>query len=437
MIQKTVVPHVAYNEVSIKNFDTLYSTILENVSKSNYIAVDTEFTGHCKRIVKNMEQRYDALAVVVKSHAIVSFGMTTLQELPSESNMAVYGAQNFEFLTSNQDTFQVDPGNLKFLAENGLDFNRHFQFGLPYHAGTHAVTSQRDIRSLWRDLLFTIRKNNIPIIVHNGLLDLMYIYQSFFAELPASLSIFVADLVEMFPSGIYDTKYLANQVLSEQKSYLAYLYCKYDRSRQQLTPGSSVATGNFAVRVGDPLVGSTVTTPLKRTADESVPLSQGSKRRMRAKKLNGLNKTPSIICHNYSNYGWCKSGKECLSSHDLDLILDKDQGIKREKEQTEVEVKEEEVGEEEIRETEEQDKAPSIEPNQRRDHAAHYDAFMTAFVFCHQASELGPVALKENINKINLMRLRIPLRVVKSHYSKPSSAWSSVRDKIWKPDNDD
>ncbi|KAI9006560.1 ribonuclease CAF1 [Phycomyces nitens] len=425
MIQRTVVPHVAYNEVSTKNFDTLYSTILDNVAKSNYIAVDTEFTGHCKRIVKNMEQRYDALAVVVKTHAIVSFGMTTLQQLPSESNMAVYGAQNFEFLTSNQNTFQVDPGNLKFLAENGLDFNRHFSIGLPYHAGTQPVTSQRDIRSLWRDLLFTIRQHNIPIIVHNGLLDLMYIYQSFFAELPASLSIFIADLVEMFPCGIYDTKYLANQVLSEQKSYLAYLYCKYDRSRQQTTSESKDTIGNFVVRVGNPLVGTAVN-PLKRPAEETSSLSQGVKRRMRAKKLADSNKTPSIICHNYSNYGWCKSGKECLSSHDLDLILDKDQGIKRERE-----IKQEL---EQVQVVEEQEKVPLNESNQRRDHAAHYDAFMTAFVFCHQASELGPVVLKENMNKINLMRLRIPLRVVKSHYSKPSPAWSSVRDVIWKPD---
>ncbi|KAI7871233.1 ribonuclease H-like domain-containing protein [Spinellus fusiger] len=416
MAKSTGAAHVAYNEISSKNFDSLYPSIVDAISKASYIVLDTEFTGHCKRITKNMEQRYDALAAVIKTHAIVSFGMTVLQK-HTHPDQQHYTAHNFEFLTSNQDTFQVDPGNLKFLSENGLDFNRHFSIGLPYHAGTQPLVknSPKDLRAMWRDIVWAVRVHQVPIVVHNGLLDLMYIYQSFFAQLPTQLSTFVADLVEMFPGGVYDTKYLAVHVQSEQKTFLAYLYCKYKRSHQQKIPVES----RFIMQVQDPLQEGPVTeegpiTGKRPAATDTAGLSQGVKRRMRAKKIHDK-KAPSIICHSYSNYGWCNAGKSCLSSHDLDLILDKDQGIQ-------VELPEEPTLQDE----------PALHApisTQRRDHAAHFDAYMTAFVFCHFAHEMGD-GLKEHINKINLMRLQIPLRVTKSEFAKPSVAWSQVREWI-------
>ncbi|KAF7730809.1 Target of EGR1, member 1 (Nuclear) [Apophysomyces ossiformis] len=421
-----VVPHIPFTEVSTENFGGLYSAILEKVSRSKYVAFDTEFTGHCQRIAKNMEDRYEALAAVVRTHAILSFGMTTIEK----TNEKHYVAHNFEFLASNQNPFQVNPSNMKFLAENGLDLNRHFSVGLPYCAGSQSMSRERNLRSLWRQILVTLRKQEAAIIVHNGLLDLMYLYQSFIAELPKKLHTFVMDLVEMFPGGIYDTKHLADDLLNEQKTFLAYLYCKYDRTQKE--------NNTFTIEVQEaliPVAGEVAITDKRKLDDDSITetmaLSKSQKRRKRAlKQKTTEGKATSRICYAYANRGWCEQGKRCERLHDLDLILDEDQGITREKE----------IMEEENNTVEVISAAESIivekgaieqeDPKQRRDHAAHFDAYMTAYVFCHIISSLGDATIQSHINRVNLMRLNVPLRITKSQYAKPSPGWIEVRDTL-------
>ena len=55
---------------------------------------------------------------------------------------------------------------------------------------------------------------------------MIYLYHSFYADLPDKLNTFVADLSEMFLGGIIDTKYIADFVTREKSSFLAYLFRK-------------------------------------------------------------------------------------------------------------------------------------------------------------------------------------------------------------------
>ena len=60
------------------------------------------------------------------------------------------------------------------------------------------------------DLISLLRK---PVILHNGIMDLMFLYDKFFEPLPATLNQFTTRLNSLFPH-VYDTKHLINTKLT-------------------------------------------------------------------------------------------------------------------------------------------------------------------------------------------------------------------------------
>ena len=68
---------------------------------------------------------------------------------------------------------------------------------------------------------------DVAIILHNALLDLVFLYSNFYCHLPSDLTTFVSDLSSMFKGGIFDTKVIAEFKLRMQASFLEYVYKKW------------------------------------------------------------------------------------------------------------------------------------------------------------------------------------------------------------------
>ncbi|KAF4658333.1 hypothetical protein FOL47_008019 [Perkinsus chesapeaki] len=67
------------------------------------------------------------------------------------------------------------------------------------------VREKLGFRRVWKALLQAKK----PIILHNGMLDLMWMLQQFDQDLPSELANFKARVRQLFPSGIYDTRQIA------------------------------------------------------------------------------------------------------------------------------------------------------------------------------------------------------------------------------------
>lgn len=77
-----------------------------------------------------------------------------------------------------------------------------------------------------RSLFTVLVKSRKPVVFHNALTDLVYLYQNFYASLPPTMSSFIADLTEIFEGGVYDTKYITDYVHRMPASYLEYVFRK-------------------------------------------------------------------------------------------------------------------------------------------------------------------------------------------------------------------
>ncbi|ORX50206.1 ribonuclease CAF1 [Hesseltinella vesiculosa] len=429
---------VSYTEVTNDNFASLLDPLLAAIAEADYIAFDSEFSGFCSKITKHMEQRYVELCQVIQTHSLFSFGLTLIsrKNKTDKKNRTRFDVTNVEFLTSNQNTFQVDPKNMRFLAESGLDFGRIFRVGIPFHDGSLLdLTSYGDdpdhptllIRRFWFSVLKIVHDKKIPLVVHNGLLDVMYLYQSFFATLPAKLGTFVADLDLMFPGGFYDTKYLSTAVAGEQVSYLAYVYGKCLRlgqpllkikTKPSLAPAdpTDAPASSFAVDLSG-LLAPIPANPCRPTTTESA-----SKKRRKRAAANTSNtqakKTKLDICSQYASHGYCRLGNGCPMTHDMDRILDRDLGTT-------------DSTTAKVQANDNDDLADPPMSSAKRLHSSHFDAYMTAYAFCYFITTLPEQDVQDALNKINLMRLDIPLRIMPSHYSSPSQSWQRLKSFLW------
>lgn len=289
----------------------LTSTNNDNCNSSNNNRVNTEISetnypnnGH----IQNAEQHQKT-----NGQAELSKETQRPRDGASSSTTLAASALNFESQTFNiftlcQDDFMVEPDSLMFLVGHGFDFNLQFEKGLPYHRGADSEKTQMQCEKSVRNLFSSIVATKKPLILHNGILDLVFLYANLYAPLPASMSTFIADLAEMFPSGIYDTKTFAEYKLRLDASYLTYVFRKLQRqNHDKEMKGKSHVHLDF---VGKFLNDEKLTKDLlfRDCSIRDPPTFHVTSERP--------------VCENFANHGWCTSAHNCPFSHDIDDILD-------------------------------------------------------------------------------------------------------------------
>ncbi|KAJ2451194.1 hypothetical protein EV183_003778 [Coemansia sp. RSA 2336] len=312
---------VIYTDVTRNTIYPLSSDILKQISQASFIAIDTEFTGlslcHASPALglntadwnvraSDMREMYKAMANVAKSHALVSLGLSTF----THTSTGMFHVYNFNCILQEQNTHFINPASMSFLAQNGFDINKQAQLGIRYFSGPNPMpleSRSADINlegTLMRDVVFEMIRQKKPLVIHNGLFDLVYLYQSFFGPLPDSYESFVFDLSQMFPAGIYDTKFIAEKLEPGKASFLAYLYHKNERAQKQRRDQQL----NWL------FIKQTKIVVEEKQANEKYKHKPGPR--------DADNVPEKPYCEHFANYGHCKYNERCKRSHDISFILD-------------------------------------------------------------------------------------------------------------------
>ncbi|KAG0208446.1 Target of EGR1, member 1 (Nuclear) [Mortierella sp. GBA30] len=331
-------PLPTYNQVTKHNLAQLQPVIVQLLKEAAFIALDAEFTGLGSNPettrARDVQDRYQHLCELARSHALVAFGLsifirteqkgkkdnkdTNVQmggPVEASENERAFRVHNFNFSMLIERDYMVSPRSMLFLAENGLDLNQWIMEGIPYTGGDRLVNEggRGNPNGIMRSIFKRIMTRQVPVVVHNGFLDLIFLYHSFYADLPPKLATFVADLSDMFPGGLFDTKYISDYITRERSSFLAYLFRKYERDDIRLkleeklevearpAPSSQRIFSTFDIqpRLALPSAKEPVAAKTKSSGSADVP-----------------------FCEDYAFHGVCKKNMRCGKSHDLDLILD-------------------------------------------------------------------------------------------------------------------
>ncbi|KAI7823376.1 ribonuclease CAF1 [Gamsiella multidivaricata] len=460
------IPLPTYNQVTKHNLALMQPMIIQLIKQATFIALDAEFTGLGPKVAAtrtaDIQERYQHMCALAKSHALVAFGLSIfIKTEPASESKSMdgtaatggevndrergYKVHNFNFSMLSETDYAVSPRSMIFLAENGLDLNQWIMEGIPYTGGDRLVNEggRGNPNGIMRSIFKRIMSRQVPVAVHNGFLDLVFLYHSFYASLPPKLSTFVADLSDMFPGGLFDTKYVSDYMTRERSSFLAYLFRKYERddsrAREETDPSSTQVYSTFHIqpRLGLPAI-------------QQKPISETS------------SSDPQLAyCEDYAFHGVCKKNMWCGKSHDLDLILDAEEqrrDSKRRKTQkrsqdaqdaekvaepgnaqnnvsdnvSETKMPTPSLSTEETTELSMQSsvgttkataraaKAPEnvVQPGEKF-HSAYFDAFMTGTIFSHQLNQHTPEEVESQAkNKVYLIGKSIPLIIEKSAFAK-------------------
>ncbi|KAF4117274.1 target of EGR1 protein 1 [Onychostoma macrolepis] len=475
MSSSMIVPVI---DVQGNNFKELWAAMVIAIKTSSFIAIDTELSGLGSRkalLAESVEDRYKAICNAARTRSILSLGFACYKKLDNKAEIT-YLVQVYNLTLLCSEEYIIEPQSVQFLVQHGFDFNKQYAEGISYYKGNdkggdaHGV----NMRSLFVELL----RANKPLVVHNGLIDMVFLYQCFYAHLPDRLGTFIADLSQMFPSGIYDTKYATEYELRFTASYLEYAYkkCKLENSKAIAGGGNgSHVFLEFCKYTGN----------MQSYIDYRPCLDNQN-------QDGALN-----ICVQFSAYGWCPNGSQCSMSHDTDLIIQHDEKIREDKrkkrkrknkkkgsqgptetcsspqgkrshfEETELdqavpisEHQEKTASSEATDATrtfepgkaaskngneESQPEASSeapVRPKEKKaeggTHRAGFDAFMTGYIFAYarnltentEETSTAPL-IPACLNKLFLSGKSVPLHVTKSTFSKSSKAHVHKMDYVW------
>ena len=354
------------------NILELKDQIIANIKSSNIIAYDSEFTGILpsqNNQESDAEIRYASNMLTAKQFGLLRIGITCM--FKNDENIPSYTTYEFVIIPNND--YKITTNAFQFLISHHIDINKQYQTGILYYGTQYNCSMLRSnkvpedampkesycLLTIINEFLVHLEKSSIPFILHNGWLDLLFLYYHFYGPLQKSLVKCNTALHKIFPC-IYDTKYMFQQ-LYNVPTYLEYCFL-------------------YTVYLNAPKA-------------EEKEIECSAKRT----KLE----VEESFCKTYTQYGWCKKLDHCKESHNLYNYFIQNYHIPEE-EQTYL------------------SSLKDIYTNSQSAvhyHSAGFDSFCTGYIYQHMARTHSKEEIEKFSNLLCIPGKSAPLTIRESKYA--------------------
>mmetsp|Transcript_7526 Transcript_7526/g.23924 ORF Transcript_7526/g.23924 Transcript_7526/m.23924 type:complete len:430 (+) Transcript_7526:96-1385(+) len=192
---------------------------VSDIESADFVALDFEFSGlflqteRDKRIL-SIEDLYDKCAESIPEFLALQLGLSCARRR-QEDGIWELRSHEFNLWPQERRIFTADLQSLRFLRAHGFDFNAYFASAYKYArvppADTDQAASMRRLPPTHATrVVAALRKSRVPLIFHNGMLDLVHFYDKFVGVLPDESKEFCEAWTAQFPL-LFDTRFIAQE----------------------------------------------------------------------------------------------------------------------------------------------------------------------------------------------------------------------------------
>lgn len=189
------------------------SRCISDIEVADLVALDLEFSGlfldtKLQRSALTFEDYFAKCAESVPKFLALQLGLCCVQFRRDTATWELRTHQ-FDLWPQEQRIFTVDLQSLRFLRTHGFDFNVFLEKACPYKRMKLDAKSSTGSPTATH-ILAALRKAQVPLVVHNGLFDLLHLYDKFIADVPQDIQDFGKAWLEQFPL-TFDTRFVAQE----------------------------------------------------------------------------------------------------------------------------------------------------------------------------------------------------------------------------------
>lgn len=187
---------------------------VSDIEVADFVSLDLEFSGLFLSVER--ERRPQALKAYFQQcvesvpHFLpIQLGICCVR-LQQETLSWELHAHEFNMWPQERRIFTSDLQSLRFLRAHGFDFNAFLEQAFAYSRLPATSDRKKMPAQHVTQILAALRSTKTPIVVHNGLLDMLHLYDKFVGDLHTESEAFCQAWVEQFPL-LFDTRLIAQE----------------------------------------------------------------------------------------------------------------------------------------------------------------------------------------------------------------------------------